>query len=53
LIDEVQHLSGTIRTEPRDRLLQECAKDIALKLPGKGQPTYLNACESLIDAYTN
>lgn len=53
LIEEVRYLSGKIRTESRVRLVEECARDIAQKLPGKDQPTYLNACENLIDAYLN
>jgi hypothetical protein len=51
LIEEVKYLFNKMRTESRDALLHKCASDVELKLPGKAQPTYLNACENLIDAY--
>ena len=53
LIEEAQYLSGKMRTESRVRLVEDCAKDIAQKLPGKGRPTYMNACESLVDTFSN
>jgi hypothetical protein len=53
LIAEAKHISGRFGKDSRDEILHECASDIALKLPGKDQPTYLNACEELVDAYTH
>jgi hypothetical protein len=53
MIEEVKNLSGKIKTESRFKLVEECANDIAKKLPGKDEPTYMNACEKLIDTYFN
>jgi hypothetical protein len=51
LIEEARQLSNKIRKASRDEILHECARDVSLKLPGRDQPTYLNACEELIVAY--
>jgi len=36
--------------ESKVEIVQECASDVARKLPGKDQPTYLNVCEELFVA---
>jgi hypothetical protein len=53
LIEEARQISSKFGKVSRYEIVQECANDIALKLPGKDQPTYLNACEELVGAYTD
>ncbi|MGB8843131.1 MAG: hypothetical protein WCC64_18910 [Aliidongia sp.] len=50
IIEESSVLSGKRASTSQVTLVDECAKDISRKLPGKDEPTYLNACESLVKA---
>lgn len=50
LIDEARTVNGKVGRASRVDIVQGCAADLARKLPGKDQPTYLNACEQLLGA---
>ena len=50
LIEEARTVNAKVGRASRSDIIQECASDMARKLPGKDQPTYLNACEELLVA---
>jgi hypothetical protein len=43
-------VTGKIGRVSRFDIIHECASDIARKMPGNDEPTYLNQCEQLLTA---
>jgi hypothetical protein len=50
LLAEASFLIGKVGSMSRNNMLRQCANDMAKKLPGSDQATYLNACEQLLSA---
>jgi hypothetical protein len=50
MIDEARNVAVKFGKESKVEIVQECASDVARKLPGKDLPTYLNVREELVVA---